>query len=218
MSVKELSKLSQLHYKVDKYGKNKATKKINQKLENSDYKLESLKRGVAVYRHKDGSSVLNSKGTDIKNSKDILSDIKLGLGMAKYDKQFQNRTKQIKQHMKNEKPSSVTLSGHSLGASTITHAMAKSKSVRDNVKKAEVFNTGHTKLFNNELSNGLTGDDKKVLKSKLTHHHVVGDVISTSLTDKGTIGKVKKYNKEGSLLEKHSLENFTDKPDTDIED
>ena len=210
MSTKDLSKLSQLHYKVDKYGKKKATKRINKKLEGTDYTLESLKRGVAVYRHKDGTSVLNSKGTDITNSKDILSDIKLSLGLAKHDKQFKNRTKQIKAHLKKEEPESVTLTGHSLGASTITHAMAKSKSVRDNVKKAEVFNTGHTKLFNKELASGLKSDDKKLLKKKLIHHHVVGDVISNSLADRGTIGKVKKYEAEGSALEKHSLDNFTE--------
>ena len=127
MVTKDLAKLSQLHYKVDKYGKKKATKRINKKLEGTDYKLESLKRGVAIYRHKDGTSVLNSKGTDITNSKDILSDIKLGLGLAKHDQQFKNRTKQIKAHLKKEEPESVTLTGHSLGASTITHAMAGNK-------------------------------------------------------------------------------------------
>ena len=82
MVTKDLAQLSQLHYKVDKYGKKKATKRINKKLEGTDYKLESLKRGVAVYRHKDGTSVLNSKGTDITNSKDILSDIKVEFGVS----------------------------------------------------------------------------------------------------------------------------------------
>ena len=210
MVTKDLAKLSQLHYKVDKYGKKKATKRINKKLEGTDYTLESLKRGVAIYRHKDGTSVLNSKGTDITNTKDLLSDIKLGLGLAKHDQQFKNRTKQIKSHLKKEPPESVTLIGHSLGGSTVTHAMAKSKSIRDNVKRAEVFNTGHTKLFNKELASGLKSDDKSLLKKKLTHHHVISDPISTSLTGRGTIGRVKKYEAEGSALEKHSLDNFTE--------
>ena len=76
MPTETYSKLSQLHYHVDKHGKKKATKKINKALEGTDYSLEKLKRGVAVYRHKDGSSLVNVKGTDITNKKDILSDIK----------------------------------------------------------------------------------------------------------------------------------------------
>ena len=61
MSTKELAKLSQLHYLVDKHGKKKGAKKIEKKLEGTGYELEKLKRGVAVYRHKDGSSVLYGK-------------------------------------------------------------------------------------------------------------------------------------------------------------
>ncbi len=212
MSTKELANLSQLHYLVDKHGKKKGAKKIEKKLEGTGYELEKLKRGVAVYRNKEsGESVLGVKGTDVSNRRDILSDIRLGLGLSKHDKQFKSRTKQIKEHMKNEEPNSVTLTGHSLGGSIVTSAMAKSKSVRDNVKEVHNFNTGYTKAFNSELSKGLSKDDKKVLKDKLVHHHVENDVISTALTGRGTIGRVKKIEtKDASPLAKHSLENWTD--------
>ena len=212
MSTKELAKLSQLHYLVDKHGKKKGAKKIEKKLEGTGYELEKLKRGVAVYRNKEsGESVLGVKGTDVKNRRDILSDIRLGLGLSKHDKQFKSRTKQIKEHMKNEKPNSTILIGHSLGGSIVTSAMAKSKSVRNNVKSAEAFNTGYTKEFNKELSKGLTKDDKKLLKNKLTHHHTEGDVISTALTNRGTIGRVKKIKSDDvNPLKLHSLTNWTD--------
>ena len=211
MPISNYAELSQLHYHVDKHGKKKGAKKIDKALEGSDYSLEKLKRGVAVYRHKDGSSVLNVKGTDVTNKRDILSDIRLGLGLSKHDKQFSSRKKQIKDHLKNEDANSVTLTGHSLGGSIATSAMVKSKSVRDNVKSAELFNTGYTKAFNSELSKGLSKDDKKVLKQKLTHHHTSDDVISTALTNKGTIGRVKKIEtKDASPLAKHSLKNWTD--------
>jgi hypothetical protein len=209
MSTQELAKLSQIHYHVDKHDKPKATRKINKALEGSNYELQKLKRGIAMYKNKtDGSIVLNSKGTDIKNSKDIMSDIRLGLGLQKYDRQFKNRTKQIKNLLKTQPAGTVTLTGHSLGASTVSHAMAKSKSIRDNVKEARVFNTGYTKHFNKSLGEGLSTEDQKVLKDKLIHHHVVGDVISTSLLNRNTIGKVKKSNYDGSLNEKHSLNSF----------
>lgn len=211
MSTNELAKLSQLHYLVDRHGKKKGAKKIEKKLEGTGYELEKLKRGVAVYRNKDtGESVLNVKGTDVKNRRDILSDIRLGLGLSSHDKQFKSRTKQIKEHMKNEDPNSITLTGHSLGASIVTSAMAKSKSVRDNVKSAHNFNSGYTKEFNKEISQGLKKEDKKILKDKMTHHHIENDVISTALTGRGTIGRVKKYKSEdASPLKKHSLENWT---------
>ena len=211
MPISNYAELSQLHYHVDKHGKKKASKKIDKALEGSDYSLEKLKRGVAVYRHKDGSSVLNVKGTDVTNKRDILSDIRLGLGLSKHDKQFSSRKKQIKDHLKKEDPNSTILIGHSLGASVVTSAMAKSKSVRDNVKSVELFNTGYTKAFNSELSKGLSKDDKKLLKNKLTHHHVESDVISTALTGRGTIGRVKKIKSDDvNPLKKHSLTNWTD--------
>jgi len=211
MSTNELAKLSQLHYLIDKHGKKKGAKKISKKLEGTGYELEKLKRGVAVYRNKDtGESVLNVKGTDVSNKRDILSDIRLGLGLSKHDKQFKSRTKQIKDHMKNEEPNSTTLTGHSLGGSIVTSAMAKSKSVRDNVKEVHNFNSGFTKEFNKEISQGLKKEDKKILKDKMTHHHIENDVISTALTGKGTIGRVKKYKSEdASPLAKHSLVNWT---------
>ena len=175
-------------------------------MEGTDYQLEKLKRGIAIYRHKDGSSVLNVKGTDIKNKKDILSDIKLGLGLSKHDKQFKSRKSQIKEYMKKEPSKSVTLTGHSLGGSIVTHSMAKSKSIRDNVKNAEVFNTGYTKEFNKELSQGLNKEDKATLKKKLVHNHTEGDLISSALTGRGTIGRVKKIKTDSANpLEKHSI-------------
>jgi len=211
MSTSELAKLSQLHYLVDKHGKKKGAKKISKKLEGTGYELEKLKRGVAVYRDKNtGESILNVKGTDVSNRRDILSDIRLGLGLSKHDKQFKSRTKQIKDHMKNEEPNSTTLTGHSLGGSIVTSAMAKSKSVRQNVKKAEVFNSGYTKEFNKELSKGLSKEDKSLIKDKLVHNHKNNDVISTALTGRGTLGKVKKTKSDDvNPLKLHSLENWT---------
>ena len=52
---------------------------------------------------------------------------------------------------------------------------------------------------------------QKLLKNKLTHHHTEGDVISTALTNRGTIGRVKKIKSDDvNPLKKHSLTNWTD--------
>lgn len=206
----DMAKLNNIHYLVDKHGTGRRGKeKINKKLEGSGYELGKLKRGVASFKHSDGHNVVTVKGTDIKSSNDLISDIKLGLGFSKHDKQFKNRQKQIKNIYK-ESDGDKYLTGHSLGASVVTSTLAKSKSIRDNTKKAEVFNTGYTKAFHDELSKNLTKDDKKELNDKLVHHHVKGDVISTSLTDK-RIGKLKKYDNDSiNPLSKHSLTSIVD--------
>jgi len=109
------------------------------------------------------------------------------------------------------------LTGHSLGGSLVASMMARSKSIRDNTKKATTFNAGSTALFNKEISKDLTKEDKKDLKKKLLHHHVKGDVISASLTMGPQVGKVK--TEDGKSASKHSLDNFhqekslKDKPD-----
>ena len=204
----DLAKLTQLHYLVDKHGKKKATKKINKKLDGTGYTVSKLKRGVANYKHEDGHNVISVKGTDIKQKKDLISDIKLGLGFSNSDKQFKQRRNDIKNIIKTNKGDNY-LTGHSLGASISTSAMVKSKSIRDNIKKADVFNTGYTKSFHDELSGGLTKSDKKEIKQKLTHHKTKGDVISNALINQ-SIGEVKTYKQESKInpLTNHSLESI----------
>ena len=208
MSNKQLSQLSSYHYLVDKYGKEKAFDKINNKLkkENSDYKLEKLKRGVAIYRDKDGNSVMNLKGTDIRNYKDIISDIKLGLGLSKYDKQFQSRGKQIENYLNQEQNGDITLIGHSLGSSIITHHLAKNPSSLSKIKSAELFNTGYTIPFHNELITGIDKQHRKNMKKKITHHRIKGDILSNTLGNI-SVGNVEAY--ETDEGNKHSLSHFS---------
>jgi hypothetical protein len=212
VSPKELAKLNKYHYKVDKYGKDEAIERINNKLKGSNYKLEKLSRGVAHYKHTDGHNVISVKGTDLKNKKDIFSDIRLGLGLSKYDRQFKNRQNKIKNILRETNKGDINyLTGHSLGSSIITSAMTKSKSIRDNIKEAHGFNTGYTGLFNKELKKDLKPSDKKIIKKKLTHHHIKGDVISESLKD-DSLGKVIEHDSPDSisLRQKHSLNSFQD--------
>ena len=204
----DLAKLTQLHYLIDKHGKKKATKKINKKLEGTGYTVSKLKRGVANYKHEDGHNVISVKGTDVKQKKDLISDIKLGLGFSNSDKQFKQRRNDIKNIIKTNDGDNY-LTGHSLGASISTSAMVKSKSIRDNIKKADVFNTGYTKSFHDEMSSGLKKSDKKELKNKLTHHRTKGDLISNALAS-NNIGEVKTYKQESKTnpLANHSLESI----------
>lgn len=201
----DLAKLTQMHYLVDKHGKKKATTKINKKLEGTGYEVTKLKRGVASFKHEDGHNVISVKGTDVKQKKDLMSDIKLGLGVSNKDKQFKHRRNDIKNIVK-ESEGDNYLTGHSLGSSIALSAMVKSKSIRDNVNQAHLFNTGYTKAFHDELSTGLKKTDKKELKEKVIHHRTHGDVLSNALKD-NHIGEVKTYKQVSKIdpLSNHSL-------------
>lgn len=214
MATSDLAKLNKIHYLVDKYGTGKkGARKISNKLEGTGYELDRLKRGVASFKSIDnGHTVVTVKGTDIKNKRDLISDIKLGLGFSKHDRQFQNRKKIIKEIYK-DSDGDKYLTGHSLGGSIVSSAMAKSKSIRDNTKKAETFNPGYTAAFHNELSKNLNKPIKKELNDKLIHHHIKKDIVSTSLTNQH-IGKLKKYSVDSSNpLVKHGLDSVIENLD-----
>lgn len=209
----ELAKLNRIHYLSDKHGvEQKGQDKIKKKLMNSDYELLNLKRGVATFKNKkDDSIAVSVKGTDIKNKKDLVSDIKLGLGFSKHDKQFNKRKNEIKNIYKQNPNVDKYLTGHSLGGSIVTSAIVGSKSIRDNTKQAVGFNTGYTQAFHNELSRGLKKEDKKQIRDKLTQHHIKNDVISTALTGPH-LGKLKKHDINSiNPITKHSLTSIIEK-------
>lgn len=213
------AKLNKLHYRMAQ-GTKKEKAKAVAKAEKIGYSVESAKRGVAHFKSKgeDGHHIVTIKGTDPSNKQDLLSDLKLAVGLSRTDKQFKNRTKQVKKiYAGIDDDKDRFLTGHSLGGSGVSSMMAKSKSIRDNTTKATTFNAGSTIAFNKEISKDLTKDDKKELKKKLLHHHIKGDVISASLTIGPQVGKVK--TQSGKASSAHSLDNFhaektlKDKPD-----
>ena len=204
----QLAKLNKLHYRIadgDKKDREKALKKVDK----IGFSVESAKRGVAHFKSKDPADVyhvVTIKGTDVAQKKDLLSDIHLAIGKSSSDKQFKRRTNEIKKIYKGiDNNEDKYLTGHSLGGSIVSHAMAKSKSIRDATKQATTYNAGYTNAFHQELKKDLTKDDKKELKSKLVHYHNKGDPISASLTD-DAIGKVK--TSSGKAASPHSLDNF----------
>ena len=182
---------------------------VREQLKGSDYELQKLNRGVAHYKRiSDGSHHVSIKGTDPSKFKDLLSDARLAVGLGGIDKQFKRRTNQVKEIYRNNPEGDKYIVGHSLGGSIGTHMMAKSKGIRGATKQADFYNTGYSPAFHNELRSGLSKDDKKELKSKITHHTILGDVVSSSLLQKA-IGKIKPYKiKSGDLLKKHAVSSF----------
>jgi len=204
-----MAKLNSLNYTLadgNKKEKKKATKKITK----LGYEVASTSRGVSHFKstkEDDKHNVVVVKGTNPLNKKDLISDFKLAIGKSGTDKQFKNRQKKVKAIYKSIDPDEERhITAHSLGASQVTRMLSKSKSIRDNTTSATNFNTGMTPAFNAEISKGLTSQDKKEIKSKLTHHHQKGDPISAALTIGPQLGKVKTQTKASASP--HSLTNF----------
>lgn len=184
-------------------------KYITKRLRDTDYELKNLGRGIAHYKQKStGDNYYSIKGTNPQQMKDLISDVKLGLGISREDKQFIRRTNQMKNYIK-DNTGDHHIMGHSLGGSIGTSMMAKSKTIRDNVKSATFYNTGYTPAFHKELTTGMTPKTARELNKKVTHHHVIGDPISMFLGS-GAVGKVKKYqNNIVNPLDKHSINFFS---------
>ena len=204
MSTRKISSadLNKLHYKSQKRKDPDAF--MRKRLAGSDFELKSVKRGIAQFKHKDGSTHVAVKGTDPRNIKDLISDVKLGLGYGGTDKQFKRRRNQLKD-IARETEGPLYLTGHSLGSSIVTKALATSKGLRDKVTRADLYNTGYSPAFHKEVSRGLTPADKGQLKRTIIHHHVKSDPLSAALTF-GAVGKVKMYDGEG--IDKHTIDNF----------
>ena len=203
-----LARLNKLHYKMSDGTKKDKAKAIS-KADKLGYEVVSHKRGVAHFKSKDEADkhhAVTIKGTNPSFGKDLMSDIHLAIGKSSTDKQFKKRTNEIKKIYSGiDEKEDKHLTGHSLGGSIVSHAMAKSKSIRDNTKSAQTFNAGYTPAFHSELSKDLKKEDKKELKTKLIHHHNKGDPISAALT-MSAVGKVKTT--KGKASSPHSLDNF----------
>ena len=213
---KQMAKLTQYTYLMDS---KKGKKKISSKADKLGFDVVSVNNGIVHYKNREeGYNVVAVKGTNIKNTKDLVSDFNLGIGLSKKDKQFKSRRNDIKNIYKNSDGDNY-LTGHSLGSSIVLSSLAKSKSIRDNTKSSYGFNTGYTSAFHSEISKGLSKTDKKEIKGIHTNYHVSGDLVSTALIDK-SLGEVEvvKPSKGSTLLDKHSLSNFTGENDPEPED
>ena len=199
--MNKLARIAASHYLVDKHDRNTAKSKIAKKIDDTGYRLVSLHRGVAAYDD-DNNRVISIKGTNPMNLKDLKSDVLLATGFQENDPQFVQRTDQVRAMLTKDKP--VTIVGHSLGGSIATHMLTKDKPIRDAIEEAVLFNTGYSKPFHDSLKVGLTKEAYDALKSKITHHHIKGDLISEALERKA-IGSVVTHDSD---ISPHGIENF----------
>ena len=217
-SVNESAKIAKIHYIYQaRPNKERADKFATRKLQRIGYELDTVHTDADVLTAKKGNNIhINYSGTDVNNPRDILSDVALSVGLQSKNKQFSDRRKKTREVMRKydkelEGKADYSLSGHSLGGSIALNTMKESKSIRDRVKVVHALNPGYTPLFHESLK--VPKDVKKDLDKKVNIHRVKSDIVSAHAKKETAFGNLFEYrhsDKDADLLEKHSLDTFTD--------
>ena len=211
--VNEAAKIAQIHYIYQQRpNKERADNFAKRKLGRLGYELDSSNTDKDVLTAKRGDNIhINYTGTNIESPRDILSDAALAVGLQSKNKQFSDRRKKTRDIMRQYgDDKDYSLGGHSLGGSIALNTMKESKSIRDRVSKVHVFNPGITPLFNNSIK--VDKSIKKELDKKVTIHRVKGDIVSAHANKEVSFGQLAEYkhgDKDSDILDKHSLDTFT---------
>ena len=211
--MNEAAKIADIHYRYQ-VGENRERqdKYAKRKLGRLGYKLDSANTNKDVLTATRGNNVhINYTGTNVNNPRDLLSDAALATGVQRSNEDFKSRRKQTRDIMRQYgDDKDYSLGGHSLGGSHALNNMSQSKSIRDRVKSVHVFNPGYTLPFHNSIK--VDKETKKQLDKKVNVHRVKGDVVSAHANKETAFGNVFEYkheDKQADLLDKHSLETFT---------
>jgi len=213
--MRESAKISNIHYIYqDRPNKHRADKIVKRKLGRLGYELDSANSNKDVLTAKRGNNVhINYTGTNINSPRDIISDIALATGAQRINPQFKERRQKTRSIMRQYgDDTDYTMSGHSLGGSIALNTVSQSKSIRDRVKKVDVFNPGYTKSFNESIK--VDKPVKRQLDKKVTVHRVKGDIVSAHANKETAFGAVAEYthkDKNSDLSDKHSLDTFMEK-------
>jgi len=203
--AKEMAKITKLHYDyANHYSEDpkKFESIMMKELPDWDIKHELSNRGIMV-AEKGNKRVISIKGTNPKNAEDIVSDLALATGLHKSNKQFIERKNQIKDIIRGDKDKEYYLTGHSLGASIGSYALASSPSILRNTKRAFLFNQGSTPIF--EATMNPRKENVTMLEEKIKHYKHANDPISKSA---GKYGEVYTLRTKKKGLDAHSILNF----------
>jgi len=210
--LNEKAKIANIHYIYqDRPNKQRANKMAKRKLGRLGYELDERNTDKDVLTAKKGNNVhINYSGTNIRNPRDIISDVALGVGVQRLNPQFKERRQKTRNIMRQYgDDNSYSLGGHSLGGSIALNTVGQSKSIRDRVKKVDVFNPGYTLPFHQSIK--VDKPVKKELDKKVTVHRVKGDIVSAYANKDTAFGAVAEYtNKDNNsdLSDKHALDTF----------
>jgi hypothetical protein len=200
---KEIARITNLHYTfANQYNEDPKAFEALMTKDIPDWKFVQGNRGVLVV-DKGDKRVISVKGTDPTHPGDILSDVALAAGLHKSNKQFIDRKNQIKSILRESKGKDVYLTGHSLGASIASYALASSPSIARNIKEAHLFNPGSTPMFEATLK--PRPENVTLLEDKIHTYKHEKDIISKTA---GKYGSVYITRKEKKGVSPHSILNW----------
>jgi len=213
--MNESAKIANIHYIYqDRPNKERANKMAKRKLGRIGYELDERNTDADVLTAKKGNNIhINYSGTNINSPRDIISDAALATGVQRINPQFTERrrkTRDIMRQYGNDRD--YSLGGHSLGGSIALNTVSQSKSIRDRVKVAHVFNPGYTKAFHESIK--VDQPIKRQLNDKVNIHRVKGDLVSAHANKETAFGNSFEYShqdKNADLSDKHSLSTFMEK-------
>ena len=207
----EAAKIADIHYRYQ-IGENRERQDnyAKRKLGRLGYKLDANNTNKDVLTAVRGDNVhINFTGTNVNNPRDLLSDIALASGVQRSNQDFKNRRRKTRDIMRQYGDNKdYSLGGHSLGSSHALNMLSQSKSIRDRVKTAHLFNPGYTLPFHNSIK--VDKETKRQLDKKVNIHRVKGDVVSAHANKETAFGNVFEYkaDKDADLYDKHNLETF----------
>lgn len=206
LSAKEAAKITSAHYNFDEWSHDPKVmeQKMSKDLPEGFYINYGLSNRGVMVAEKGNQRVISIKGTNPTNKSDLLSDVQLALGLHKSNIQFRQRKNEIKNIMRRDPEKEYFLTGHSLGGSIITNALASSPSILRNVKKAYTFNTGSLPAFEAMLK--PRKENITMLNEKIEHHKTKADVISATPSRFGET--IFRKQKSRNPLTAHSITNF----------
>ncbi len=202
LTAGEAAKIASSHYNFDEED---IEKKMQKDLPKDFYVNYGLSNKGVMVAERGNQRVISVKGTNPTNKADLVSDLQLALGLHKSNILFRERKNQIKNIIRRDPEKDYYLTGHSLGGSIITNALASSPSILRNIKKAYTFNTGSTPAFQSSLK--PRKEHIPILNEKLEHHKTKLDVISATPDQFGET--IYRKQKSRNPLTAHSITNFT---------
>ena len=209
--MNEAAEIAKIHYRYQ-VGENRERQDnyAKRKLGRLGYNLDSSNTNKDVLTATRGDNVhINFTGTNVNNPRDLLSDVALATGVQRSNQDFTNRRKKTRDIMRQYGDNKdYSLGGHSLGSSHALNMLSQSKSIRDRVKTAHLFNPGYTLPFHNSIK--VDKETKRQLDKKVNIHRVKGDVVSAHANKETAFGNVFEYkaDKDADLYDKHNLETF----------
>ena len=202
-STSSLAKLAKASYLMGEKNKSKMNrmKDTQDAVIDTDYILNPSYSNseITTYQHKDDPKnvVISMRGTKVDGRRgniDLVSDLAIATGRVENESTFKRRKKRTNQIIKKLEPTTLNLTGHSLGGTTTNYTIANSNIVRKYIKSgnnfsATTFDAGAHPIYSNNMSVGKGYG--KILEDKVVHNRTEPDVVSMGLLTNNPFGKVK---------------------------